>query len=110
MIGIIALLIGLFAGLLIQPDIPLWIQPYLPIAMIAALDAVVGAGRAALEKRFSDRIFVISFASNTLLAAAMVFLGDQLGIGSQLSTGVLIVLAMRIFVNASAIRRLIFKA
>jgi small basic protein len=40
----------------------------------------------------------------------MVFLGDQLGIGSQLSTGVLIVLAMRIFVNASAIRRLIFKA
>jgi small basic protein len=110
MIGIIALLIGLFAGLLIQPDIPLWIQPYLPIALIAALDAVVGAGRAALEKRFSDRIFVISFASNTSLAAAMVFLGDQLGIGSQLSTGVLIVLAMRIFVNASAIRRLIFKA
>ena len=110
MIGIIALLIGLFAGLLIQPDIPLWIQPYLPIALIAALDDVVGAGRAALEKRFSDRIFVISFASNTLLAAAMVFLGDQLGIGSQLSTGVLIVLAMRIFVNASAIRRLIFKA
>lgn len=110
MIGIVALLIGLFAGLLIQPDIPLWIQPYLPIALIAALDAVVGAGRAALEKRFSDRIFVISFASNTSLAAAMVFLGDQLGIGSQLSTGVLIVLAMRIFVNASAIRRLIFKA
>jgi small basic protein len=110
MIGIIALLIGLFAGLLIQPDIPLWIQPYLPIALIAALDAVVGAGRAALEKRFSDRIFVISFASNTSLAAVMVFLGDQLGIGSQLSTGVLIVLAMRIFVNASAIRRLIFKA
>ena len=110
MIGIIALLIGLFAGLLIQPDIPLWIQPYLPIALIAALDAVVGAGRAALEKRFSYRIFVISFASNTLLAAAMVFLGDQLGICSQLSTGVLIVLAMRIFVNASAIRRLIFKA
>ena len=110
MIGIIALLIGLFAGLLIQPDITLWIQPYLPIALIAALDAVVGAGRAALEKRFSDRIFVISFASNTSLAAVMVFLGDQLGIGSQLSTGVLIVLAMRIFVNASAIRRLIFKA
>ena len=110
MIVIISLLIGLFAGLLIQPDIPLWIQPYLPIALIAALDAVVGACRAALEKRFSDRIFVISFASNTLLAAAMVFLGDQLGIGSQLSTGVLIVLAMRIFVNASAIRRLIFKA
>ena len=110
MIGIIALLVGLFAGLLIQPDIPLWIQPYLPIALIAALDAVVGAGRAALEKRFSDRIFVISFASNTSLAAVMVFLGDQLGIGSQLSTGVLIVLAMRIFVNASAIRRLIFKA
>jgi small basic protein len=110
MIAIIALLVGLFAGLLIQPDIPLWIQPYLPIALVAALDAIIGAGRAALEKRFSDRTFVISFASNTTLAALMVFLGDQLGIGSQLSTGVLIVLAMRIFVNASAIRRLVLKA
>jgi small basic protein len=110
MIAIVALLVGLFAGLLIQPEIPLWIQPYLPIALVAALDAVIGAGRAALEKRFSDRTFVISFASNTTLAALMVFLGDQLGIGSQLSTGVLIVLAMRIFVNASAIRRLVLKA
>lgn len=110
MIGAVALIIGLVVGLLVQPDIPLWIQPYLPIALVAALDAVVGAGRAALEKRFSDRIFVISFLSNTTLAAFMVFLGDQLGIGSQLSTGVLIVLAMRIFVNASAIRRLVLKA
>lgn len=110
MIGVIALLLGLLLGLIFQPEIPLWVQPYLPIALIAALDAVVGGGRAAIERRFSDKIFVVSFSANVFIASGMVFLGDQLGIGSQLSTGVLVVLAMRIFVNASAIRRLIFKA
>ena len=78
--------------------------------MVAALDAVVGALRALGEKRFNDRVFVISFISNVIIASAMVFLGDQLGVGSQLSTGVIVVLGIRIFANAAAIRRRIFHA
>ena len=110
MIAVLALFAGIVAGILLQPTVPLVLQPYLPIAVVAALDAVVGALRALGEKRFDDRVFVISFISNVIIASAMVFLGDQLGVGSQLSTGVIVVLGIRIFANAAAIRRRIFHA
>lgn len=110
MIALVGLVVGIVLGLLLQPSVPLWLQPYLPIAVVAALDAVFGAFRALLAGRFSDRIFVISFLSNIVVAALLVFLGDQLGVGAQMSTGVVVVLAMRIFANAAAIRRKVFKA
>ena len=110
MIPVVGLLAGVALGLLLQPEVPVWLQPYLPIAIVAALDAVVGALRALGEKRFDDRVFVVSFTSNVIIAAFMVFLGDQLGVGSQLSTGVIVVLGIRIFANAAAIRRRIFHA
>ena len=34
MIAILGLLIGVVIGLLVTPDVPLWMQPYLPIARI----------------------------------------------------------------------------
>ncbi|MFD1858529.1 DUF1290 domain-containing protein [Aeromicrobium camelliae] len=110
MIPIIGLVVGIVAGFILQPTVPAPLEPYVPIAIIAALDAVVGAVRALGEKRFDDRVFVISFVSNVLIAAAMVYLGDQLGVGSQLSTGVIVVLGIRIFSNAAAIRRQVFHA
>ena len=110
MIPVIGLVVGLGLGLWLQPTVPVWLQPYLPIAVVAAIDAVVGALRALGEKRFNDRVFVISFISNVIIASTMVFLGDQLGVGSQLSTGVIVVLGIRIFANAAAIRRRIFHA
>jgi small basic protein len=110
MIALIGLVIGIAAGLILEPTVPLWAEPYLPIAVIAALDAVVGAGRALLDGVFRDRVFVISFLSNVLVAAFIVWIGDLLGVGSQMSTGVVVVLTMRIFANAAAIRRHILKA
>ncbi len=110
MIPVIGLVVGVGLGLFLQPDVPLWLQPYLPIAIVAALDAVVVALRALGERRFDDRVFVVSFISNVTIAGFMVFLGDQLGVGSQLSTGVVVVLGIRIFANAAAIRRRIFHA
>ncbi len=110
MIAAVGLVIGVVAGLLVQPTVPLWLQPYLPIAVVAALDAVFGGLRAWFEGVFDDKVFVISFVSNVLIAALVVFLGDQLGVGGQLSTGVVVVLGIRIFANAAAIRRHIFHA
>jgi len=110
MIALIGLLLGVTAGLLLDPAVPGWLQPYLPIAVVAALDAIFGAIRASLEGMFSDRVFLVSFVSNIAVAAFIVFVGDQLGVGAQLSTGVVVVLAMRIFVNVAAIRRSVFKA
>ena len=65
MIALIGLVIGIVAGLVLEPAVPLWLEPYLPIAVIAALDAVVGATRALLDGVFRDRVFVISFGSVT---------------------------------------------
>ncbi|CAN5388752.1 small basic family protein [soil metagenome] len=110
MIAVIGLAVGVIVGLIVQPTVPNGLQPYLPIAIIAALDAVIGAVRALGENRFHDRVFVISFVSNVVIASFMVFLGDQLGVGAQLSTGVVVVLGIRIFANAAAIRRRIFHA
>jgi small basic protein len=109
-IAAIGLLVGVVAGLLVQPTVPLWLQPYLPIAVVAALDAVFGGLRAWFEGVFDDKVFVVSFVANVLIAALVVFLGDQLGVGGQLSTGVVVVFGIRIFANAAAIRRHIFHA
>lgn len=110
MIPAIALIVGLIVGLVLDPSVPVWMQPYLPIAVIAALDAVFGALRAVLDGIFDDKVFVISFLSNVVVAALIVFIGDQLGVGSQLSTGVVVVLGVRIFSNVAAIRRHLFHA
>jgi small basic protein len=110
MIAVLALFAGIVAGILLQPTVPLVLQPYLPIAVVAALDAVFGGIRATLDGVFDDKQFVISFVSNVLVAAFIVYLGDQLGVGGQLSTGVVVVLGVRIFGNVAAIRRHVFKA
>lgn len=110
MIPLLGLVAGVAIGLLIDPTVPLWLQPYLPIAVVAALDAVFGGFRAVLEGIFDAKVFVVSFLSNALVAAFVVFLGDQLGVGAQLSTGVVVVLGVRIFSNAAAIRRALFSA
>ena len=110
MIPIIGLAAGVLLGLFFDPTVPLWLQPYLPIAVVAALDAVFGGLRARLDGIFDAKVFVISFVSNVVVAGLIVFLGDQLGVGAQLSTAVVVVLGIRIFGNAAAIRRHVFRA
>ena len=110
MIPALALVLGVVLGLALEPTVPAALQPYLPIAVVAALDAVFGAVRAQLDGIFDDHVFVVSFVSNVLVAALVVFLGDQLGVGGQLTTGVVVVLGIRIFSNAAAIRRRVFHA
>ena len=110
MIAVIGLLLGVLTGLFLEPTVPVVLQPYLPIAVVAALDAVFGGARAYFDGIFDDKVFVVSFFSNVLIAALIVYLGDQLGVGGQLSTGVVVVLGIRIFSNVAAIRRHIFHA
>jgi small basic protein len=108
--AILGLIAGVAVGLLLQPTLPPVLAPYLPIAIVAAFDAILGATRAYLEGIFSDRVFLVSFLSNIIIAGLIVFVGDQIGVGSQLSTGVVVVLGIRIFTNAAAIRRALLHA
>lgn len=110
MFAVLAMIVGVVLGVVLEPTVPAALQPYLPIAVVAALDAVFGGIRARLDGIFDDKQFVISFISNVLVAALIVYLGDQLGVGSQLSTGVVVVLGVRIFGNVAAIRRHLFRA
>ncbi|MBM2616237.1 small basic family protein [Actinoplanes sp. LDG1-06] len=110
MIAVLALIAGVALGIFFDPTVPVALQPYLPIAVVAALDAVFGGVRARLDGIFDDKQFVVSFISNVLVAALIVYLGDQLGVGTQLSTGVVVVLGVRIFGNVAAIRRHLFRA
>ncbi|HEY9412404.1 MAG TPA: small basic family protein [Jiangellaceae bacterium] len=110
MIPALGLVLGIVAGVVFDVSVPLELQPYLPIAIVAALDAVFGGLRAVMEGIFNDKVFVVSFIANVLIAAFIVFLGDQLGVGSQLSTAVIVVLGIRIFTNVATIRRHIFHA
>ena len=110
MYAILGLLVGVALGVFLLPVMPTALQPYLPIAIVAALDAMFGGARAYLEHTFSDRVFVVSFVSNVLIAALIVWIGDQIGVGTQLSTAVVVVLGIRIFTNAAAIRRSLFHA
>jgi small basic protein len=109
-IPVLALVAGIVLGALLDPSVPMALQPYLPIAVVAALDAVFGGIRAKLDGIFDDKQFVVSFISNVVVAGVIVYLGDQLGVGGQLSTGVVVVLGVRIFGNVAAIRRHLFRA
>lgn len=110
MFAVLGLLLGIVAGMLLEPSLPQFLEPYLPIAIVAAMDAILGATRAYLEGVFSDRVFAVSFVSNVLIAGLIVFVGDQIGVGSQLSTAVIVVLGIRIFTNVAAIRRAVLHA
>ena len=108
MFAIVGLILGIVLGIYLEPTLPTLLQPYLPIAIVAALDALFGGFRAYLERVFDDKVFVVSFVSNVLIAALIVWVGDQSGVGGLLSTAVVVVRGIRIFTNAAAIRRALF--
>ncbi len=110
MAAVLGIIVGVVIGVFVRTDVPVWLQPYLPIMVVAALDALLGAGRSFFERNFSDRVFIISFLSNVITAVLLVYIGTLLGVSSQLTTAVIVVLGIRIFSNVSAIRRFIFSS
>ena len=107
MIAVIGLLIGVFLGLLFDVNIPEKFSPYMSIAILACLDSVFGAFRAWLNKNFKPDIFISGFFGNSLLAAALAYLGDRLGITIYIAA--VIVFGSRIFDNFGSIRRLLLE-
>ena len=52
MLALAGLAVGVVIGLLVEPTLPVFLQPYLPIAIVAALDAILGGTRSWLEGVF----------------------------------------------------------
>ncbi|MCC6483528.1 MAG: small basic family protein [Armatimonadetes bacterium] len=76
---------------------------YLGLAALAGLDSVFGGIRAGLEGKFHTDVFVSGFIANTLLAASLAWLGDQIGVDLLLAA--VVALGGRVFLNLSLIRR-----
>ena len=106
-IVLISLVIGLFIGYNSPIVIPLAYSKLFSVALVAALDAAFGGLRAATSERFDKHVFVTGFFSNTLLAAALVFIGDRLGI--DLYYVALLAFGFRIFKNLAILRRYLLK-
>ena len=107
MIAFIGLLLGVFLGLIFDVNIPEKFSPYMSVAILACLDSVFGAFRASLNKKFKPDIFISGFFGNALLAAALAYLGDKLGIPIYIAA--VIVFGGRIFDNFGSIRRILLK-
>lgn len=107
MIAFLGLLIGIIIGMVFKVNIPTKFSPYLSVAILACLDSVFGAIRALLAKNFEADIFVSGFFGNALLAAALAYLGDKMGVPIYLAA--VVVFGGRIFNNFAIIRRLLIE-
>lgn len=84
-------------------EVPPEYAVYLSVSALAGLDTVFGGVRAGIEGRFQNDIFASGFLLNTLLAAGLAWLGDQIGV--SLALVAVLVLGSRVFLNLSLIRR-----
>ena len=105
LLPLVALFLGILLGQFLKFSIPAPLAAYMSVALLAALDSMLGGMRAALEGTFDHLIFVTGFFSNTLLAGALAFLGDKLGINIYMAA--VFAFGVRLFQNLARIRRIL---
>lgn len=104
---LLGLLVGILLGLQFPFQIPVAYAKYMSVALLAALDSVLGGLRAGMEEKFDTAIFMSGFIGNTLLAGFLAYIGDQLGV--QLYLAAIFVFGVRLFQNLAIIRRYLLK-
>lgn len=93
-------------GYVLPYDIPVTYIKYSAIAILAALDAILGGIRSQLGQKFLFSKFISSFFTNTALAALLAYLGDLLGV--DIYIGAVVAFSIRLFQNLSLIREELF--
>lgn len=101
---ILGIVIGVIIGLNLPLSLPQEYVKLLSVALMAALDSVLGGLRAAKEGNYDNQIFISGFFINAFVAMMLCYAGELLGIYLYF-VGVL-VFGMRIFQNIAIIRRL----
>lgn len=106
---IIAMAVGLAAGLVLgfglNVTYPSEFSFYITMALLASMDSLLGAVRSYMENKYNNLIFISGFLANAILAAALVYLGDKLGV--PLYYAVIFVFGGRLFQNLAVIRRIL---
>jgi small basic protein len=103
LLPLLGLLVGVLAGLVLNVNVSFEFQRYSAVAILAALDSVLGAVRAELEGVYDNRIFISGFVVNAIVAVILTFIGDRLSLDLYLVA--LINFGFRIFNNMAVIRR-----
>lgn len=102
-IPIVGLILGILLGSVFTLPVPIIYAKYLSIAVLAALDSLLGGVRGILEESFDGTILLSGFFTNTLLAALLAYMGDHLGVDLYLAA--VIAFGIRLFGNLGFIRR-----
>ena len=101
LLPLLGLVAGVLLGLALKFNLPIEWARYTAVGILAALDALLGAGRAELEGHFDTRIFLSGFYTNALLARPHF----RRCLGIDLYLVALFAFGWRIFQNVAVIRR-----
>ena len=102
---LVGLLVGIIIGSVFSLQIPIQYSRYTAMAILAALDSVLGALRAELQGKYDNWIFVTGFFGNAILAAGLTLLGDRMGV--ELYLAAIVAFGVRLFQNLAIVRRII---
>jgi small basic protein len=103
LLPLVGLLVGVLAGLVLNVNVSFELSRYSAVAILAALDSLLGAVRAELDGGYDNRIFISGFVTNAIVAVILTFIGDRLSLDLYLVA--LINFGFRIFTNVALIRR-----
>ncbi|WP_425807063.1 small basic family protein [Desulfitobacterium sp. Sab5] len=104
---ILGLILGLAIGWFSPFTVPVEYSKYLSVAILAALDSVLGGLRAAQEEHFDSTVFLTGFFTNILLAGLLAYIGDRIGVDLYLAA--VVAFGVRLFNNLAIIRRHILR-
>ena len=103
LLPLLGLMVGVVLGLIFPFTFPVAYARYMAVAIMASLDSVFGGLRANMEDHFNPTIFISGFFCNALLAAALTYLGDRLGL--EIYYAAVFAFGVRIFQNLAVMRR-----
>lgn len=100
---LLGLLTGVVIGLSFSISVPADYARYTAMAILAAMDSILGAVAAELDGRYENDVFVTGLFTNMLLAGGLTFLGDRLGV--ELYYAAIVAFGARMFNNLAIVRR-----
>ncbi|MFC4735516.1 DUF1290 domain-containing protein [Bacillus daqingensis] len=102
----VAVCAGIITGVFYQGELPGGYESYAAVWILTLLLSITGGMKAFVERVFCEKMFFYGFVTNLILGTIIAFLGHQLSV--DLYIVVSIVLTLRIFRDASDIRKQLF--
>ncbi|MBR3720692.1 MAG: small basic family protein [Clostridia bacterium] len=102
----LCIILGCIFGMLVGVNMPVisyTYSSYVAIAIVAAMDTVLGGISSYIQKKFDIKIFITGFFGNAILSILLTYLGNKLNVDIYLAA--VFVFVGRMFTNLAIIRR-----